>query len=165
MNATHPARWIRFLNVSVEFTATGIGAQITNNGTANPQHIFWDQGHVAGSLRGFDISGGIGIGIMNSTFVSNQQEGVKISSSAPQDVDISHNPFDSNGTVAANTYDHINLAAGLSRFQITNNYFNSEFGGARQRYAVTVNAGPSSQYVIGSNVCGDADMGAGCIND
>jgi hypothetical protein len=165
VNAAHPARWIRFLNASIECTATAVGVQITNGENTNPQHIFWDQGYIASSLRGFDISGGFDIGIMNSTFVRNQQEGVRVSSSAPVDMDISHNHFDSNGSGASNTYDQISMAAGESQFQVTSNHFNAEFGGGKPRYAVTVNPGPSSQYVIQSNVCRHADMGTGCIND
>jgi hypothetical protein len=106
---------------------------------------------IALGIVGLKITGGKGIKISNSFFNDSQQGAVQITGGS--DIVFTGNTINDSAAAAANTYDGISVAAGVSKFNITNNRIgNWLFGGNTFRNGISVAAGASDQYVILGNV-------------
>jgi parallel beta-helix repeat protein len=155
-NGTHPPRWIRISDSSMEAKGTS-GIYIAAGYDIALTGDYW-----ASSTDGIVVAGGTGVRITSNVLVNNAHQGVVIGGSS-SDVLIADSDFSNNSQAADAQWYHINVFAG--DFRITGNRFGNHLLGSSNRAAAAIVVNSPSlgnptkdNFIISANRCDTATV-------
>jgi hypothetical protein len=143
--AAQAPSFVTLTNSYCETTSTNVCAEIDDANLFSAEN--WG---LALGLHGLTITGGKGISVHNG-FMTLQQQGAVVITGGTG-LDIAGVKISDGAVAAANTYDAISIAAGVTDFSLRGNKIgNWVFGGNTFRNGINVAAGGSDKYVIAEN--------------
>ena len=173
-----------------DFTQGAIGVQVTNNGSIRAEYGFftnvladtnasigWNFSADCKGMRltqswastsggnGFQISNGVGFEFDGCIAINNAQHGLSIAGTGGE-YEIHGGIYSQNSTSSSNTYNGINIAAGISGFSIQGVRAGNVSGigsGGSQGYGISIASGASTNYAITD--CDVRGNGTGGISD